>query len=90
MEKTVETKVPNIYVSDLERLTQKIHQVTGEEDAEVSFEFIIASLFPTSWQNIQGELNHQYTCGYIQGRLDKEREMYQKAREDGEADCYCE
>ena len=84
--------VPNVYVSDLERLAQKIRSVVGAENAEVSFEFIIASLFPTSWKNIQEEMNHQYTKGYIQGRLDKEKENQKINCHDtnDDADYFCE
>lgn len=85
--------VPNVYVGDLERLAQKIRSVVGTENAEVSFEFIIASLFPTSWKNIQGEMSRQYIKGYMQGRLDKEKEMKAARLEFGsedDADCYCE
>ena len=85
-------KVPNVYVSDLERLGQKIRGVVGTENAEISFEFIIASLFPTSWKNIQEEMNRQYTRGYMQGRLDKEKEN-QKINccdTNDDADCFCE
>lgn len=84
--------VPNVYISDLERLAQKIRGVVGTEDTEISFEFIIASLFPTSWKNIQEEMSRQYTKGYVQGYLDKEREIqgarYHDTNDD--ADCYCE
>lgn len=85
-------KVPNVYVSDLERLAQKIRSVVGTENAEVSFEFIIASLFPTSWKNIQEEMNRRYTKGYIQGRLDKEIENQKIDCHDtgDDADCFCE
>ena len=84
--------VPNVYISDLERLAQKIRGVVGIENTEISFEFIIASLFPTSWKNIQEEMNRQYTKGYIQGRLDKEREIQRTSYHDtnDDADCYCE
>ena len=84
--------VPNVYISDLERLAQKIRGVVGTEDTEVSFEFIIASLFPTSWKNIQEEMKRQYTKGYIQGRLDKEKETQKTNYHDvnDDADCYCE
>ena len=84
--------VPNVYISDLERLAHKIRGVVGAENTEVSFEFIIASLFPTSWKNIQEEMNRQYTKGYIQGRLDKERETQKTSYHDAndDADCYCE
>ena len=84
--------VPNVYIGDLERLAQKIRSVVGAENAEVNFEFIIASLFPTSWKNIQEEMNRQYTKGYIQGRLDKEREIQEIncCNDSDDADCFCE
>ena len=71
----IKVSVPNVYVSDLEKLTKKIRSVVGDMDSPVSFEFIMTSLFPTSWKNIQSDLNQQYTKGYIQGRLDKEEEL---------------
>ena len=85
--------VPNVYLSDLEKLAESIRKVTGKVNTEISFEFIIASLFPTSWENIQNDLNRQYTKGYIQGRADKEAELKPFKRtvsEDDDPDCYCE
>lgn len=89
----VNVSIPNIKLSDLEKIISKVKQVVGTEDAEISFEFIVASLFPTSWKNIQADLNRQYTKGYIQGRIDKEEEMKQCCRafsSDDDPDCYCE
>ena len=86
----IKVSVPNVYVSDLEKLTKKIRSVVGETDSPVSFEFIIASLFPTSWKNIQSDLNQQYTKGYIQGRIDKEEELKKFRFADEDPDCYCE
>ena len=86
MSEIKETNVPNVYISDLERLIQKVRKVTGKEEVEISFEFIIASLFPTSWNNIQKALSHQYTQGYIQGRIDKEEEI--KGTQNVDLDCY--
>ena len=88
----VPVTIPNIYLSDLEKLIKKTKQVTGENDVEINFEFIIASLFPTSWKNIQADLNRQYTKGYIQGRIDKEEE-YRKhccSCSEDDSDCYSE
>lgn len=85
----VNTNIPNVYLSDLEKLANKIRQVVGEENVEVSFELIIASLFPTSWENIQKALSNQYTQGYIQGRLDKEKELGKLICEE-DADYYCD
>ena len=50
-EQEIDTKVPNVYVTDLE-ISKKIRQANADDTTEVSFEFIIASLFPTSWENI--------------------------------------
>lgn len=86
MSEIKETNVPNIYVSDLERLAKKVRDVVGTDDTEITFEFIIASLFPTSWNNIQKALSHQYTQGYIQGRIDKEEEI--KRMRNIDLDCY--
>ena len=86
----IKVSVPNVYISDLEKLTKKIRSVVGDADSPVSFEFIIASLFPTSWKNIQSDLNQQYTKGYIQGRIDKEEELKKIRIIDEDPDCYCE
>ena len=93
MPEEVKVSVPNVYLSDLENLTKKVRSVTGQDDAEVSFEFIIASLFPTSWKNIQNDLSRQYTLGYIQGKTDAEAVVRKRAifsSSDDDADCYCE
>jgi hypothetical protein len=90
MSEAVESNVPSVYVSDLEKLAERVRKVTGEENVEVSFEFIIASLFPTSWKNIQGALTNQYTLGYIQGRKDEQEERKKQIQSRNESDCYCE
>lgn len=87
----VSVSVPNVYLSDLDKLANKVRQITNKEDTEISFEFIIASLFPTSWKNIQADLNRQYTKGYMQGRIDKEQELGKYSKKyDDDPDCYCE
>lgn len=52
---------------------EKVFESSGvsKEDADVSFEYIIASCFPTCFENIQKELQHQYTLGYIEGKKEK-------------------
>lgn len=87
----VSVSVPNVYLSDLDKLANKVRQITNKEDTEISFEFIIASLFPTSWKNIQADLNRQYTKGYMQGLIDKEQELSKLSENyDDDPDCYCE
>lgn len=90
MAEIVETKVPSVFVSDLEKLAKRVRKNTNDQDVEISFEFIIASLFPTSWKNIQDALTHQYTLGYIQGQKDEQEERRQNIRAHNESDCYCE
>ena len=91
MNKTKDTQIPNVMLTDIERLTQRIRKDLEAEDVEVSFEFIIASLFPTSWKNIQSALSSQYRDGYIQGYKDGGVDMRRAIRPTGDdADCYCE
>ena len=90
MAEVVETNVPPVYVSDLEKLAARVRKNTDEQNVEISFEFIIASLFPTSWKNIQDALIHQYTLGYIQGQKDEQEERRQRFCANDESDCYCE
>ena len=90
MNKTKDTQIPNVMLTDVERLMQRIRKDLDAEDVEVSFEFIIASLFPTSWKNIQNALSTQYREGYIQGYKDGESDLRRSLRFDDDADCYCE
>ena len=72
MEDKKETGVPSVYLSDLEKLVERTRKHVGEENVEISFEYVLTALFPTAWYNIQTELNRQYTSGYIQGTKDAE------------------
>jgi hypothetical protein len=64
--------VPSTDIHSLEKIVKGVRDVTGQENTEISFEFILASLFPTCWKNIQADLARQYTLGYIQGQKDAE------------------
>ena len=89
MSKIKDTKVPNVHLSDLKRIVAKVEQ-NVQLDPEITFEFIIASLFPTSWNNIQDALSSQYMEGYRQGYQDRTDETIQRNRRAIESDCYCE
>ena len=84
----VQISIPKVHLSDLEKLVSKVKQATSSENAEIGFDFIIASLFPTSWENIKADLSRHYTKGYIQGRADEREETRQRFLSD--FDCYCE
>ena len=43
------------------------------EDVEVTFEYLVGSFFPKIVENIQKEMNKQYTLGYLQ-RINEEKE----------------
>lgn len=71
MDNKKETGIPAVYLSDLEKLVERTRKHVGEENIEISFEYILTALFPTAWNNIQSELSRQYTLGYIQGQSDR-------------------
>ena len=89
----IKINIPSVTVKDLEKLATKVKQVTKSDETEVSFEMILCSFFPSCWKNIQKEMSHQYTQGYMQGYKDKGLELESSARRvyDGDdPDCYCE
>lgn len=59
--------IPNIKLSDVEGLVNKMKKEVGNKDVELTFEFFMTSFFPRCWDNIQDALKHQYTLGYIEG-----------------------
>lgn len=93
MAEEIKVNIPNIHISDVESIFQKIKSVTGKEDVEISFEFMIATFFPSCWENIRSEMNRQYTMGYLAGRKDSktesERGIALCSTED-DADCFCD
>ena len=63
--------IPNIKLSDVEGLVNKMKKDTNNQDVELSFEFFMTSFFPRCWDNIQDALKRQYTLGYIAGSKEK-------------------
>lgn len=90
MTKNVEVSIPNTDIHTLEKIIKGVRGITGKENEEISFEFLMASLFPTCWKNIQADLAHQYTLGYIQGQKDAEADRQNFGSSSDDADCYCE
>ncbi len=43
------------------------------EEVEITFEYLVGSFFPKIVENIQKEMNKQYTLGYLQ-RVNEEKE----------------
>ena len=79
--------VPPTKLSTLQKLVRNIeHNTVG--DVDVGFEYLIASLFPTCWNNIQKALIDQYIQGY--NDAEKERRQLKQMASAADSDCYCE
>ena len=65
-EEKVIDKVP---FKTFEKLYNKLVEEQNKYDTEfdISFEFIVASLFPSVWDNIKQALADEHTKGYIEG-----------------------
>lgn len=48
------------------------------DNYEIGFEYVIASLFPTVYDNIINEIKKQYTLGYIEGQKSIEEKIEKK------------
>lgn len=51
-----------------ERFLKIARIVEESESEEILFSFIVGSLFPNAWDNIQACLRDEHTKGYIEGR----------------------
>ena len=58
-------QIAPIKLSDVERMVASVKKNVGDNDVDLSFEFILTAFFPTCWNNVQEALNRQYTLGYI-------------------------
>ena len=74
-----------IKLSDVERMVASVKKNVGDNDVDLSFEFILTAFFPTCWNNVQSALNRQYTLGYIAGT--KEASNFNLSED---ADCFCD
>ena len=59
-------------IDDLKVEAKKLHRldkiVKEKHIKEVSFEFIVGSLFPNALRNVKEEIRSQYTKGYADGQ----------------------
>ena len=78
-------QITPIKLSDVERMVTSVKKNVGDDDVDLSFEFILTAFFPTCWNNIQDALKRQYTLGYIAGT----REAYRSDSFE-DADCFCD
>ena len=78
-------QIAPIKLSDVERMVASVKKNVGDNDVELSFEFMLTAFFPTCWNNIQDALKRQYTLGYIAGEKDA---CNSELSED--ADCFCD
>ena len=78
-------QITPIKLSDVERMVASVKKNVGDNDVDLSFEFILTAFFPTCWNNIQDALNRQYTLGYIAGT--KETSNFDLSED---ADCFCD
>lgn len=59
-------------IKTIKEMAEKLSK--GNEEAMASFEFILASLFPTAWENIKKYGTEQYMLGYEKGFEDARNE----------------
>jgi hypothetical protein len=78
-------QIAPIKLSDVERMVASVKKNVGDNDVDLSFEFILTAFFPTCWHNVQEALNRQYTLGYIAGK--KEASNFNLSED---ADCFCD
>ena len=60
-------------LGQLRKIVKKLNKL--DDNADITFEFLLTALFPSVWSSIQEEMRKQYTCGYLQGKEDSKNEQ---------------
>ena len=60
-------------LGQLRKTVKKLNKL--DDNADITFEFLLTALFPSVWSSIQEEMRKQYTRGYLQGKEDSKNEQ---------------
>ena len=60
-------------LGQLRKIVKKLNEL--DDNADITFEFLLTALFPSVLGNIQEEMRKQYTQGYLQGKEDSKNEQ---------------
>ena len=65
-------------IDDLKIEAKKLHKLSkvakDKRLKELSFEFVVGSLFPQALKNIKEEMRRQYTLGYAEGQKESKND----------------
>lgn len=65
-------------LSKIKKLIAQVEKISDVEDPTLSFEFLIGSLYPEVYGNVQETIRYARTQGYIDASLDDYREDIQR------------
>jgi hypothetical protein len=65
-------------LSKIKKLIAQVEKISNVEDPTLSFEFLIGSLYPEVYGNVQETIRYARTQGYIDASLDDYREDIQR------------
>lgn len=66
--------VDTVKLSKVKRMIETLEKRNHDNiDMDLSFEYVLASLFPTCLDNIKNEMKKQYTLGYMQWYNEQEK-----------------
>ena len=65
-------------LSKIKKLIAQVEKISNVEDPTLSFEFLIGSLYPEVYGNVQETIRYARTQGYIDASLGDDREDTQR------------
>lgn len=65
-------------LSKIKKLIAQVEKISDVDDPTLSFEFLIGSLYPEVYGNVQETIRYARTQGYIDGSLGDDREDIQR------------
>ena len=61
--------IDRVNLSRIKKMVESLEKSLGDtiEDVEVSFEYVVGSLFPTVFTNVMDRLKQEHMNGYLEG-----------------------
>lgn len=71
------------YLKKMIKTIEKAYKTKDKDEIKLSFEFLIGSLYPHVYHNIQDAIKREHTLGYIEGIAEREGYTFSQSKMNG-------
>lgn len=80
--------IDNVKLSVLKRMVKSLEKVLPEDkdDLDLTFEYVIGSLYPHIYDNVKAEMSRQHAQGFAEGALNRNEYLLKLANKERDFD----